>query len=295
MHLYSVNRIQWRAIVPFPEATAWNRDSADIARENTKRKDSPCSFFFSQGRSLVLAAEYFHDGRLSEEARGGVALKHRHKIQLAIFGQLMAAFEYMLKDFVAKSIDAANIFDEKLKQQEWLSITTERVLSQRIAQSTIGSMLVHPTLGWHSPKTVNERYKAIYNVAPFDGDDLKRVSVLWVLRHSVAHNAGLVTANDSARINQPALAEKVAHIDENFIKETFAYLCSIAERLADSCGKSMLRQWLKSMRPYGQNWERDQNAYQAIKWLGAYVGSRSQELPTHDDAVYSADWTAVKA
>lgn len=279
--------------MPFPEVAAWNRDSVDIARENTKRKESPCSFFFSHGRSLVLAAEYFHDDRLSEEARGGVALKHRHKIQLALFGQLMAAFEYMLKDFIAKSIDAAAVFDEKLKQQEWLSITTERVLSQRIAQSTIGSMLVHPTLGWHSPETVNDRYKAIFNVTPFDGGDIKKVFVLWVLRHSVAHNAGFVTAHDSARINQPVLTEKVAQIDEIFIKDTFNYLCLIASRLAVSCGKSMLKQWFKSMKTYGQNWERDQNAYMAIKLLGSYVSSRNQELPTYDQAAYSADWVAI--
>lgn len=279
--------------MPFPEVAAWNRDSADIARENTKRKESPCSFFFSHGHSLVLAAEYFHDERLSEEARGGVALKHRHKIQLALFGQLMAAFEYMLKDFIAKSIDAAAVFDEKLKQQEWLSITTERVLSQRIAQTTIGSMLVHPTLGWHSPETVNERYKAIFNVSPFDGSDLKKVFVLWVLRHSVAHNAGFVTAHDSARINQLALTEKVAQIDEGFIKDSFEYLCLIAARLADSCGKSMLKQWFKSMKAYGQDWERDRNAYQAIKLLGTYVNSRNQGLPTYDAAAYGADWAAI--
>ena len=276
--------------MPFPEVSAWNRDSADIARESTKRRYSPCSFFFSHGRSLVLASEYFNDGRLSEEARGGVALKHRHKIHLAIFGQLMAAFEYMLKDFIAKSIDATNIFDEKIKQQDWLSITTERVLSQRVAQSSIGSMLVHPTLGWHSPETVNERYRSIFNVTPFDGNDIKTLSVLWVLRHSVAHNAGFVTAHDSARINQPALSEKVAHIDENFIKETFSYLCVISGRLAVSCGNSILIRWLRSLRTYGRNWDRDKNTYQAIKLLGTYVSSRNQELPTYDEAGYNADW-----
>lgn len=277
----------------FPNTSAWNRDSADISRENTKRIVSPCSFFFSQGRSLVLAAEYFHDDRLSGESRGGVAVKHRHKIQLAIFGQLMAAFEYMLKDFIAKSIDATNIFDEKLKHQEWLSITTERVLSQRIAQSTVGSLLVHPTLGWHSPETVNERYKAIFNVTPFSGEDIKKVSILWVLRHSVAHNAGLVTAHDSARINQPELSERVAHIDENYINDAFVYLCSIAGRIAEHCGKSMLRQWLKSVREYGANWDRDKDVYQTIKLLGTYVSSRNQDMPEYDESAYNNDWEAA--
>lgn len=279
--------------MPFPEVNTWNRDSTDIARENTKRNASPCSFFFSHGRSLVLAAEYFNDGRLSEEARGGVAVKHRHKIQLAIFGQLMAAFEYMLKDFVAKSIDASNVFDEKLKLLDWLSITTERVLSQRVAQSSIGSMLVHPTLGWHSPETVNERFKAIFNVTPFERDELKTISVLWILRHSVAHNSGFVTAHDSARINQPSLSERVAHIDEEFIKESFNFLCIIAQRISDSCGKSMLRQWIRSMKMNGPSYVRDKNTYETIKLLGSYVDSRNQDLPEFHEAQYNTDWAGV--
>ncbi|KEZ65531.1 hypothetical protein C5I_0135880 [Pseudomonas syringae pv. syringae FF5] len=205
----------------------------------------------------------------------------------------MAAFEYMLKDFIASSIDASNVFDDKLKSQAWLSISTERVLSQRVAQTTIGSMLVHPTLGWHSPETVNERYKAIFNVTPFDGEDLKKISILWILRHSVAHNAGFVTAHDSARINQPLLSEKIAHIDEEFIKDTFGYLHAIALRVASACGKSMLKQWMKSMKAYLLNWERDKNTYQTLKLLGTCVSSRNTELPQFDEETYVRDWAVA--
>lgn len=274
----------------FPAASVWNRESADVARENLKRQSSPCSFFCSHGRSLCLAAEYFDDDRLAPAARGGVAGKHRHKNQLAIFGQLMAAFEYLLKDFVAKAIDATNAFDEKIKRQDWLEVTTDRVLAQRVVQASIGSMLVHPTLGWHTPETVNERFKAIFNVAPIDGAEIKTLSTLWVLRHSVAHNAGFVTAHDAARINQPALGEKVAHIDDQFITETFDFLKIIAQRLASNCGKSILKQWFGSVRDYGNNFARDQVAYGKTKHLATCVVSRTQPLPDITEPMYLADW-----
>lgn len=276
--------------MPFPQPAAWNRDSADIARENTKREKSPCSFFCSQGRSLCLAAEYFSDDRLSEEARGGVANKHRHKNQLAIFGQLMAAFEYMLKDYVAKAIDATSVFDDKIKTQTWLEVSTDRVLSQRIAQSSIGSMLVHPTLGWHSPETVNERFKNLFNVSPISGAELGTLSTLWILRHSVAHNAGFVTAHDAARIKQPALAEKVVSIDGQFIADAFAFLKVIAERTASDCGKSILKRWFCTVKEYGQNFQRDEIAYGRVKHLATCVVSRTQSLPAIAEATYQADW-----
>lgn len=276
--------------MPFPNPAVWTRETADVARENSKREASPSSFFCSQGRSLCLAAEYFTDNRLAVAARGGVAIKHRHKNQLAIFGQMMAAFEYMLKDFVAKTIDATSAFDDKIKSQEWLSITTERVLAQRVVQTSIGSTLIHPTLGWHSPETVNERYKAIFNISPIDGNEIRTLATLWILRHSVAHNAGIVTAHDAARINQPALAERVAHIDDAFIAQSFEFLKGIAIRLADRGGKSVLGHWFKTVRDYGINYPRDEAAYARIKQLATCIQSRTQPLPVTTEVIYQADW-----
>ncbi len=274
----------------FPNPAPWTRETADITHENQKRQASPCSFFCSHGRSLCLAAEYFRDDRLAPAARGGVASKHRHKNQLAIYGQLMSAFEYMLKDFVAKAIDATSAFDEKVKSQEWLSITTERVLAQRVVQASIGSTLVHPTLGWHSPETVNERFKSLFNVAPIQGGEIRTLATLWIIRHSVAHNAGLVTAHDAARINTPALAEKVVHIDERYILEAFDFLKVIAGRLASDSGKSIMKQWFGTVKEYGGDFQRDRISYGRIKHLGSFVEARTHPLPEITDAMYAADW-----
>lgn len=278
--------------VSFPNLSPWTRDTSDITRENKKRQTSPTSFFHSQGRALCLAAEYFKDERLAVDARDGVAAKHRHKNLLAIFGQLMAAFEYMLKDFVAKSIDATSVFDEKIKEQDWLSVTTDRVLSQRVAQTSIGSMLVHPTLGWHTPETVNTRFKNLFNCQVFKGADIKTLNTLWILRHSIAHNAGFVTAHDAARIGQPNLSEKVVDINAEFIKEAFDFLKAIANNIATTCGKSILKQWFKSKNEYEPDFARDEIEYVKVKLLSTCVASRTADLPTLTAVEYDADWQA---
>lgn len=275
----------------FPHVEVWNQETADIARENKKREASPCSFFCSQGRSICLSAEYFIDSRLSQEARGGVAAKHRHKIQLALFGQLMAAFEYMLKDFFAKTLDATNIFDEKVKGADWLKITTEQLLMQRIVQASVGSTLVHPTMGWHTPDIVNIRFHAFFGNKPISGAQLATLSKLWILRHSVAHNAGFVTAHDAARINQANTSERVVNVDADFIKETYDFLVEIASGLALSSGKGILAQWIKSMMEYGSNYDRDESIYNRIKLLGTCERSRTQELPEMTSAMYQDDWS----
>jgi hypothetical protein len=286
----SILVIVLRDPMAFPVPEVWTQETADIIRENKKREASPSSFFCSQGRSICLSAEYFIDSRLSQEARGGVAGKHRHKIQLALFGQLMAAFEYMLKDFFAKTLDATNIFDDKIKGADWLKITTEQLLMQRVVQASIGATLVHPTMGWHSPDIVNSRFHSFFGNKPISGDKLATLSKLWILRHSVAHNAGFVTAHDAVRINQANISERVVNIDADFIKATYEFLVEIASSLALQSGKGILAQWMRSMMEYGSNYERDEFAYVRIKYLGVCETSRTQELPEVTSAMYQQDW-----
>ena len=274
----------------FPSVAVWNQETADISRENRKRQASPCSFFCSQGQSICLSADYFIDSRLATAARGGVAGKHRHKVQLALYGQLMAAFEYMLKDFFAKTLDATSVFDEQVKKADWLSITTDRILMQRVVQASIGSTLVHPTMGWHTPEIVNKRFDNFFGHKPVSGNQLSTLSKLWILRHSVAHNAGFVTANDAARINQANLSERVVNIDADFIKESFSFLQEIAKDLASNCGKSLIAQWFKSVKDYGANYTRDEATYNRIKLLSVCETRRTQELPEITEAMYTADW-----
>jgi hypothetical protein len=68
----------------------------------------------------------------------------------ALFGQLMASFGYLLKDFVAKAVDLTAVIDPKVQKAKWMEVDAAKVLASRIAATTPGAMLVHSTLGWHT-------------------------------------------------------------------------------------------------------------------------------------------------
>lgn len=277
----------------FPNPEAWNRDTADALRDERKRKDSPCSFFYSQGRSLVLAAEYFTDERLQEKSRGGVALKHRHKIHLALFGQLMACFEYMLKDFVAKAVDSTTALDDKLQKASWVSVDAAKVLSFRSMATTPGAILVHSTLGWHNVATVNERYQDLFLMQPIANAEKAVIEHLWLLRHSVAHNAGFVIRYDAIRMGMADLAETVVNIDADFIKETFEVLCPIARRVAENIGGKFLASCLRLNKKDAPDFSRDQNMYIPLKKMSIFVDSRTREVPTPIESDYLQDYQSL--
>lgn len=271
----------------FPIPNTWNRDSADARRDELKRSSSPCSYFYSQAQSLSLAANYFTDDRLSDEARGGVAVKHRHRMQLALFGQLMAAFEYMLKDFVAQAIDSTTVLDETVQDAKWIEVSAAKILASRSTATTPGAMLVHSTLGWHTPEKVNERYTSLFGKKPIDSAEIPDLERLWILRHSVAHNAGYITSYDSSRLNAAGLADSVANIDAAFISETKNFLIPIGERLATEVGPGLLSRWFSSLKGEGADYERDKITYERLKALATMVQSRTREVqqPTEQDYI----------
>lgn len=274
----------------FPIPDVWNRDTNDVMRDEAKRKDSPCSFFWSQGQSLSLAADYFGDDRLAESARGGIALKHRHRIHLALFGQLMASFEYFLKDFVAKAIDLTAILDARVQKAKWIEVDASRVLANRLSATTPGAMLIHSTLGWHSPTTVNSRYQELFCRNPISNDEMSTLERLWVVRHTVAHNAGFVIHYDAVRIGSADLAESVANIDSYFIWAAFQFLRPIAARIANEIGDALLLEWLRSVVPNGPDFARDSATYIGLKKLSTIVESRTREVPIPGETEYETDF-----
>lgn len=281
--------------MPFPVPDARNKDTTDVQRDERKRRISPGSFFYTQGRGQVLASAYFTDDRLTKQARGGVALKHRHRIHLALFGQLMASFEFFLKDFVAKSIDASTNLDEKIRTEKWLEIDVSRVLANRSGMATIGSTLVHSTLGWHSPSQVNVRYQSLFKWKIFTPDQVETLEKLWVLRHSVAHNAGMIIHYDATRIGNEMLADRTVDIDDVFIKDTFSFLSPIAKSVCENCGGNLLRTHFRPLAPRGPDYHSDLPVYSRLKPLMEYVERRTTELTTINKTIYNKDFVEFSA
>lgn len=274
----------------FPIPNPRNRDTSDQQRDEEKRNRSPGSFFFSQGKNIVLSAKYFSDDRLIESARGGVASKHRHRMQMALFGQLMAAFEFFLKDFVTYVIDSTQILDEKLIKEDWLKIDVERILANRSRMASVGSTLVHSTLGWHSPQMVNQRYYKLFGRRVFSNQQVEQLEQLWILRHSVAHNAGTVIHYDAMRLGNEMLANKVMDIDAEFIESTFSFLSPIAKEICIRCGEKLLEQCFIGLKQRGPMFVTDSKFYHKLKTLSVYVESRNKEISLPSLTDYEADF-----
>jgi hypothetical protein len=268
---------------PIPEVYA--SEAADIERDESKRQSSPPSFFFARSWGVVLAANYFTDERL--KGRGGVAAKHRHRIQYAAFGQLMAAFEWCVKDFVAQIIDATDLLDQKIEAAKWIQLEKTRVLASREASASAGAVLIHPTQGWHDPAHLNGRYTELFEHAPLPSTEVETLERLWLLRHSVAHNAGFVTNHDAYRMRAPTLSEKSVKIDGAFLEETWSFLGAVVKRLADPIGSKVVSQWCteKSIGDF----EQDKLVYGKLKHIATAVESRSKALPVITEQDYYAD------
>jgi len=129
----------------------------------------------------------------------------------------MAAFEYMLKDFVGRSLDTCDILDEKIKDADWVDVGVDQVLSQKSSDTSVGALLIHPTTGWHYPSQVNERFELLYGNSVIEESEIPTLNRMWIIRHSVAHNAGFVTGPDAARFGSSEISEEVVNTDEDFM------------------------------------------------------------------------------
>jgi hypothetical protein len=273
--------------VTFPIPDAYSATAADITRDQEKRAKSPPSFFFGQAWGIKLAASYFTNDRLAEGARGAVATKHRQRIQNASFGQLMASFEYCVKDFIAQIIDATDIFDRAVEESKWIQVDKSRVLSQREGRASIGGVLIHPLLGWHDHATVNERYKVLFDHALIPDSEAPTLERLWILRHSVAHNAGLITAHDAYRLRAPGLSEKQIRIDPDFLEATIWFLANIVRRMGHPIGHGAIQRWLQTKAT--GDWTEDKDVYTRLKLIVEVQESRAQGLRSITEADYAAD------
>jgi hypothetical protein len=270
--------------MPFPIPDVYTSEAADIERDESKRRDSPPSFFFAQAWGAVLAANYFRDDRLS--GRSGVAVKHRHRIQYAAFGQVMAAFEWCVKDFVAQIIDSTDLLDEKVEAAKWIELKKSRVLAVRQASASAGAMLIHPTQGWHEAKTLNSRYTELLEYAPLLDEDKVTLDRLWLLRHSVAHNAGFVTNHDAFRMRAPSLSEKPVKVDADFLEATWGFLSDVVRRFEDPLGTKVISRWCKEKAT--GDFDQDGVIFMKLKHIVTAVESRSKPLPEVTQADYEA-------
>jgi hypothetical protein len=275
--------------VAFPIADKYTSEAADIARDERKRRVSPPSFFFAQSQALLLSAEYFRDSRLLSSAYRGAANKHRNRIRSALFGQLMASFEFCIKDFIAQVIDASDVFDERVNECSWINVDKARVLAQREGSASVGAVLVHPLIGWHDTDVLNTRFQSLFEYQLLDKEEARTLQRLWIIRHSVAHNGGFVTHQDAYRLQAPTLREAAIAMDMDFLRDTTEFLRSIVLKLEDGqpIAEKVVGEWIRKKAT--GSWPADKVAYTRVRAIVTVVRQRTQDLPKVTKGTYSAD------
>lgn len=199
----------------------------------------------------------------------------------------MASFEFAMKDFLAQTLDATHIYDDDAQQWGWLQLDVATVLGTREGLGRLGAVMIHPLQGWQTPETMNSRFKDVFDREPIAGDEIQPLRDLWIVRHSIAHNGGVVTAPDARRLRSPQLADKQVLIDLDYLEAAADLLRGIVQRLETVIGVALITRWFNEGAT--GSWDRDEDAYGPIKLLTTFVQSRPAELPQVDEAMYLAD------
>jgi len=131
----------------------------------------------------------------------------RH-IAVAILATTMGHFETYQKCLFAGVFERTQnfeTFDPKavLRALDNPTIELARFCAYRGANAPVGFSVADSLSLWHSAKTVNSYFKAMYiKQDVFSNDDIEMLDLLWQLRHSVVHTAAWLTVPDSQKVKQ---------------------------------------------------------------------------------------------
>lgn len=124
-------------------------------------------------------------------------------------------------------------FIDKVSKDTSISIDLERLSAFRnIPMGSVGFIVADNLRNWHSPEKVNSYFKAFgLNFQFFSNDDIKRIKVLWQLRHSIVHTGGTLTLPDSQKCEDLiSFGDTIIAFDKNFIYEVSRKLHPIIKK-----------------------------------------------------------------
>jgi len=89
----------------------------------------------------------------------------------------------------------------RLNKEFQFQIDPSNLLSYRGESAAVGQMFVDNLPGWHDPRRVNAYFKAIRPKLNFySNDQAEDLSILWQLRHSIAHTGAWLSMPDAQKI-----------------------------------------------------------------------------------------------
>lgn len=140
---------------------------------------------------------------------GAVLERHQHQLRRMVLLSLIEAFERFLKELAAVCVDhvALRVPDDRLDK-----ISKGSGIASHFAAATLGRAVCE-SLTWLDCNEINERFRRLL-ARPYDTGTfyvfrlqpvaqrvrLETARALFQLRHTLAHNLGVITASDALKL-----------------------------------------------------------------------------------------------
>lgn len=164
----------------------------------------------------------------------------------AMLPAIMGHFETFQKSLFAGILDLT-VYSKSFKLEPFVKklndgnivIDLTRLSAFRNTISSVGSIVADNLAGWHSPEKVNKHFGAFgYNYQFYSADDIKRLQILWQLRHSIVHTGGTLTLPDAQKVESLIVfGGKNIAFEKNFIYEVSRKFHPIVKRSTEGLGK----------------------------------------------------------
>jgi len=195
--------------------------------------------------AIVLCKKSFPKNKGGEKENSRQVLEH---LIIAVIPAIMGHFETFQRFLFAGLFDFSIYIKgfeiDRLLKKIAITIDQQKLSAYRgIGQLSIGILLADHITKWHTPKHVNDIFKAFsLKTDIYSNDDQKQLSILWQFRHSIVHTAGTITHPDSKKISalNPLGGTQIA-FSENFIYEVSRKLHPIVQKASTQIGNEVLQ------------------------------------------------------
>lgn len=178
-------------------------------------------------------------------------------LETAILPAIMGHFETYQKSLFAGMFDLTVYlsgfklegFVKKLSEEEVKIDLTRLSAYRNIGTSSVGHIVADSLNGWHSPEKVNKLFGAFgLNYQFYSNDDVKRLKVLWQLRHSIVHTGGTLTLPDAQKVESlNSFGNRKIAFDNTFIYEVARKFHPIIKHSTEGIGQSFRRALLPNL------------------------------------------------
>ncbi len=125
-------------------------------------------------------------------------------------------------------------FSRSLREEFKVEINIERVAGYRGQGVSPGVIVADNLSGWHTPQRVNRYFTILLNAKPFTDEWMEQIAVLWQLRHSIVHTAGILTPPDAQKIaSLRQWANQYLVFEEVFITEVTRKMHCVVKEFVD--------------------------------------------------------------